>query len=56
MTAKEKIIAKINSVMCKEIIKEGGVQYLIKMYEGTEMLPSKEEIQRVMFFGEGYFY
>lgn len=56
MSNKQKIIDKINQVMCKEIIKEGGVKYLIEKYESTGIMPTNEEIQKVMFFGEGYHY
>ena len=57
ITTKEDVIEAINKAMIdKHRIKEGGVQYLVKMYEGTNLLPHPTEIKGVMLYGEGYYY
>lgn len=58
ITTEKDVIDAINQAMIveKHRIKEGGIQYLIQMYKGTNLLPHPTEIKRVMMFGEGYYY
>ena len=56
MGKRERIIKKIKESVCEEILKEGGVKYLIGKYECTDTLPTKQEVAQIMFFGEGYYY
>lgn len=57
ITTKKDVIEAINEAMIeKHRIKEGGVQYFIQMYEGTNLIPHQNEIKRIMLYGEGYYY
>lgn len=51
------ILEAINEAMIeKSKIKTGGIRYLNNLYRGTKLMPSSDEIKRVMLFGEGYYY
>ena len=56
-TTTKQILEAINDTMIeKDKIKTGGIRYLNKMYNGTKLMPTPDEIKRVMLFGEGYYY